>query len=165
MVWLYPGAKYSQCVPQEYGAAERDVVIILLEARVVYVCFRQAGMRFLCIYIPIEAQPFFMQSAKRLRRFTAGVALCGGGFKRFIYCKRKRLYDLLLGLDKAFFDRAEFRHGEGNSAAHLKASAMGSSTTVIIEDGRLVLGTWQGIYFCEFDPPRSRKFYVKVMEE
>jgi len=66
-------------------------------------------------------------------------------------------------LDKAFPDRAEFRHGEGNSAAHLKASAVGSSVTVIIEGGKLVLGTWQGIYFCEFDPPRNRKFFVKVI--
>jgi secondary thiamine-phosphate synthase enzyme len=73
------------------------------------------------------------------------------------------VHDLLLGLNKAFPDRAEFRHGEGNSAAHLKASAMGSSATVIIENGKLLLGTWQGIYFCEFDPPRNRKFYVKVL--
>lgn len=70
--------------------------------------------------------------------------------------------DLLLGLEKAFPDRPEFRHAEGNSAAHLKASAIGSSETIIIEDGRLLLGTWQGIYFCEFDPPRSRRFYVKI---
>ena len=73
------------------------------------------------------------------------------------------VHDLLIGLNKAFPDRPEFRHGEGNSAAHLKASAMGSSTTVIIESGKLLLGTWQGVYFCEFDPPRKRKFYVKVM--
>jgi len=73
------------------------------------------------------------------------------------------VHDLLLGLNKAFPDRAEFRHGEGNSKAHLKASAMGSSVTVIIEGGRLVLGTWQSIYFCEFDPPRNRVFYVKVI--
>ena len=71
------------------------------------------------------------------------------------------VHDLLVGLAKAFPDRAEFRHGEGNSAAHLKASATGSSATVIIKDGSLVLGTWQGIYFCEFDPPRNRKFFVK----
>ena len=71
--------------------------------------------------------------------------------------------DLILGLDKAFPDRKEFRHYEGNSAAHLKASAMGFSTTIIIENGRPLLGTWQGVYFCEFDPPRQRKFYVKVM--
>jgi secondary thiamine-phosphate synthase enzyme len=71
--------------------------------------------------------------------------------------------DLLLGLNKAFPDRGEFRHAEGNSAAHLKASAMGASATIIIENGKLVLGTWQGIYFCEFDAPRNRKFYVKVL--
>ena len=75
------------------------------------------------------------------------------------------IHDLLIGLNKAFPDRSEFRHSEGNSAAHLKASAVGSSVTVIIENGKLLLGTWQGIYFCEFDPPRSRKFYVKVMGE
>jgi secondary thiamine-phosphate synthase enzyme len=73
--------------------------------------------------------------------------------------------DLLLGLGEAFPDRAEFLHSEGNSAAHLKATAVGSSVTVIIENGALVLGTWQSIWFCEFDPPRNRKFYVKVMGE
>ena len=70
--------------------------------------------------------------------------------------------DMMLGLDKAYPDRPEFRHGEGNSAAHLKASAVGSSLTLIIENGRPVLGTWQGIYFCEFDAPRTRTFYVKI---
>jgi len=71
--------------------------------------------------------------------------------------------DMLLGLDKAFPDRSEFRHAEGNSAAHLKAIAIGSSVTVIINGGKLVLGTWQCVYFCEFDPPRNRKYYVKVL--
>ena len=71
--------------------------------------------------------------------------------------------DLLLGLREAFPDRPEFRHGEGNSAAHLKASAMGSSAMVIIEGGRPLLGTWQGVYFCEFDSPRQRRFYVKTV--
>ncbi len=71
--------------------------------------------------------------------------------------------DMLLGLDKAYPDRAEFRHMEGNSHAHLKASAVGSSQYVIVGNGKLVLGTWQGIYFCEFDGPRNRKFYVKVL--
>jgi secondary thiamine-phosphate synthase enzyme len=73
------------------------------------------------------------------------------------------VHDLLLGLNKAFPDRSEFRHGEGNSAAHLKASAMGSSATIIVQDGKLVLGTWQGLYFTEFDPPRQRKYFVMVM--
>ncbi|MGA1864393.1 MAG: secondary thiamine-phosphate synthase enzyme YjbQ [bacterium] len=56
-----------------------------------------------------------------------------------------------------------YRHSEGNSAAHIKASLLGSSETVIIENGELVLGTWQGIYFCEFDGPRTRKVLVKII--
>ena len=72
------------------------------------------------------------------------------------------VHDLLIGLNKAFPDRAEFHHAEGNSAAHLKASATGSGATVIIENGKPLLGAWQGVYFCEFDPPRNRKFYIKV---
>ena len=75
------------------------------------------------------------------------------------------VHDLLLGLARALPDRSEFRHGEGNSSAHLKASAIGSSVTVIIQDGRPLLGTWQGIYFCEFDPPRRRKFYIKLISD
>ena len=56
-----------------------------------------------------------------------------------------------------------YRHNEGNSDAHLKTSLVGPSVTVIIEGGRLVLGTWQGIQFCEFDGPRTRSVYVKVL--
>lgn len=72
-------------------------------------------------------------------------------------------HDLLLGLAHAFPDRAQFLHGEGNSAAHLKASCVGAQTTVLIRNGALLLGRWQGIYFCEFDGPRSRTFFVKVV--
>jgi secondary thiamine-phosphate synthase enzyme len=57
----------------------------------------------------------------------------------------------------------EFRHNEGNSDSHIKASLVGASETVIVENGRLVLGTWQGIYFCEFDGPRNRKVYLKFI--
>ena len=57
-----------------------------------------------------------------------------------------------------------YHHMEGNSAAHLKSSMIGFSETVIIEDGKLVLGVWQGIYFCEYDGPRSRKVYIKILE-
>lgn len=57
-----------------------------------------------------------------------------------------------------------YHHMEGNSAAHLKSSMIGFSEQVIIENGRLVLGTWQGIYFCEYDGPRSRKVYIKIIE-
>lgn len=72
--------------------------------------------------------------------------------------------DLIFALEKTYPDRAEFRHAEGNSAAHLKASVIGSSATVVIREGRLLLGMWQGIYFCEFDGPRTRRFYVDIME-
>ena len=73
------------------------------------------------------------------------------------------VHDLLLGLNKVSPDCSKYRHSEGNSPAHLKASMIGSSATVIVNGGKPVLGTWQGIYFCEFDPPRTRKFYVKVI--
>ena len=72
--------------------------------------------------------------------------------------------DLLLGLDKAFPDRPEFRHAEGNSAAHLKAGCIGASATLIVDGGLPVLGTWQGGYFCEFDGPRNRKYYVTIVQ-
>jgi secondary thiamine-phosphate synthase enzyme len=72
--------------------------------------------------------------------------------------------DLIFALEKTYPDRAEFRHAEGNSAAHLKASVIGSSATIIIREGRFLLGMWQGIYFCEFDGPRTRRFYVDIME-
>lgn len=71
--------------------------------------------------------------------------------------------DFILGMDKIFPDMKEFRHAEGNSDAHLKSSSVGASETIIITNGKPILGTWQGIYFCEFDGPRRRKFYVKLL--
>ena len=62
-------------------------------------------------------------------------------------------------------DRREFRHGEGNSAAHTKTSLVGPSITIIVTDSRLLLGTWQGIWFNEYDGPRTRKVHVRVMGE
>ena len=56
-----------------------------------------------------------------------------------------------------------YQHGEGNSDSHLKTSLVGNSVTVLIEDGELVLGRWQGIYFCEFDGPRTREMHVKLV--
>ncbi len=75
------------------------------------------------------------------------------------------VHDMLIALEKAFPDRGEFRHAEGNSAAHIKASCIGASVTVIVNKGKLLLGTWQGIYFCEFDGPRSRHFFVKTQKD
>ena len=69
--------------------------------------------------------------------------------------------DILFALDRAVPDKG-FRHAEGNSAAHVKSSMMGSSVRVLIDNGKLLLGTWQGIYFCEFDGPRNRRLIVSV---
>ena len=73
------------------------------------------------------------------------------------------VHDMLAALDVAVPHRQGFyRHGEGNSAAHVKSSMVGCSLQVLVRGGRCVLGTWQGIYFCEFDGPRSRKAIVAV---
>lgn len=75
------------------------------------------------------------------------------------------IFDILFALNKTYTQRTEFRHAEGNTTAHLKACFIGSSVSVIIENGNLVLGTWQGIYFCEFDGPRNRSFIVKILPD
>lgn len=73
--------------------------------------------------------------------------------------------DLINSLNRLVPHAADYRHAEGNSAAHIKCSLIGTSEQLIIQNGELLLGTWQGIYFCEFDGPRSRKLYVKLIEE
>ncbi len=71
------------------------------------------------------------------------------------------VHDVLMTLEELFPQhRLGYRHAEGNSDSHVKASLMGSSVTVLVEDGKLVLGTWQGIYFCEFDGPRTRQVHL-----
>ena len=73
--------------------------------------------------------------------------------------------DLDMMLDRLVPWTGAYRHEEGNSAAHLKASLMGSSVRVILEDGRLQLGTWQAIYFCEFDGPRERTVWISGADD
>lgn len=70
--------------------------------------------------------------------------------------------DIIGKLNELVPPNAGYRHMEGNADSHIKASLMGSSVTVLVENGRLVLGTWQKIFFCEFDGPRSRRVYVRV---
>ena len=72
-------------------------------------------------------------------------------------------HDILAALDRAVPLAANYRHAEGNSAAHVKSSLVGASETVIIENGRLILGTWQSVFFCEFDGPKSRKVMIKLI--
>jgi len=73
--------------------------------------------------------------------------------------------DILMILNKLIPFEANYRHLEGNSAAHIKSTLVGSSALIAIENRRLALGTWQGVFFCEFDGPRSRKLHVRILAE
>lgn len=74
--------------------------------------------------------------------------------------------DFLMQLNEVYpWSNPKYRHYEGNSAAHLKTSTVGVTQTILIEKGELVLGTWQGVYFCEFDGPRERRYMVRVIGE
>jgi secondary thiamine-phosphate synthase enzyme len=72
--------------------------------------------------------------------------------------------DIVMQLNKIIPFKDQYHHSEGNSPAHIKASLVGCSEIVFVESGKLVLGTWQGIFFCEFDGPRNRKVHVKVVK-
>jgi len=71
--------------------------------------------------------------------------------------------DLLMAINKLIPFRDNYSHIEGNSAAHIKSSLFGPTISVLVEGGRLLLGTWQGIFFCEFDGPRNRRVWVKIL--
>jgi len=72
--------------------------------------------------------------------------------------------DILSVLNNVIPWEANYRHSEGNSPAHIKASLMGASELIAVENGRLILGTWQGVFFCEFDGPRTRSVHIHFME-
>lgn len=73
--------------------------------------------------------------------------------------------DLLAGLERLAPARGDYRHAEGNSDAHIKSSLIGTSQSLLIENRELQLGTWQGIYFCEFDGPRQRRLLVQILSQ
>ncbi len=73
--------------------------------------------------------------------------------------------DIMMVLNQIVPWQAEYRHLEGNSPAHIKSTLVGASELVGIEDGSLVMGTWQAIFFCEFDGPRNRKLHVRIISE
>jgi len=73
--------------------------------------------------------------------------------------------DIAAQLEAMVPQHGNYRHLEGNAPAHIKASLVGSSEALLIEDGKIVLGTWQGIFFCEFDGPRNRTLLVKIMPD
>ncbi|CAG9621951.1 secondary thiamine-phosphate synthase enzyme YjbQ [Sutcliffiella rhizosphaerae] len=71
--------------------------------------------------------------------------------------------DVIMRLNEVYpWEHPNYKHREGNTAAHLKAMTMGSSQQVIVQNGKLILGTWQGIFFCEFDGPRTRKVHIYI---
>jgi len=72
--------------------------------------------------------------------------------------------DILMVLNRIVPWEANYKHMEGNSPAHVKSTLVGASELVTIENGALVLGTWQGLFFCEFDGPRTRKIHVRILE-
>jgi secondary thiamine-phosphate synthase enzyme len=74
-------------------------------------------------------------------------------------------HDILMVLNRMVPWDADYQHMEGNSPAHVKSSLMGASQLVAVENGQMVLGTWQGIFFCEFDGPRRRKLQIKFIED
>lgn len=73
--------------------------------------------------------------------------------------------DMLNYLDRLVPESSDYLHSEGNSNAHIKAALLGSSENIIIKAAKLILGSWQGVYFCEFDGPRQRKVYLKFLKE
>ena len=73
--------------------------------------------------------------------------------------------DMIMGLSESLPDRSGFKHMEGNSQAHILSSVIGASETILLEDGHFMFGTWQGIYFCEFDGPRTRKLHMRIRGE
>jgi secondary thiamine-phosphate synthase enzyme len=121
------------------------------------------------------------QAREELRDVTALVAECvaGAGVEEGI-CLVQSLHttcgltvnenadpdvkaDLLLALERAYPDSPRFKHAEGNSAAHAKTSAVGISAALVVSGGAPALGTWQGVYLCEFDGPRERSLAVTVL--
>ncbi len=73
--------------------------------------------------------------------------------------------DILMVMNQVISDREAYGHLEGNSPAHIKSSLFGPQLTLLVSGGRLVLGTWQGVYFCEFDGPRTRRLHLKVVAD
>lgn len=116
------------------------------------------------IDITSQVQNAVTQSGKRAGICTIFVPHTTAGITINENADPDVVHDVLKEMNKIVPFNDSYAHMEGNSAAHIKASLFGFSQQVIVEEGRLVLGTWQGIYFCEFDGPRRRQVYVKAIE-
>lgn len=111
-----------------------------------------------------------IQKAIQEKRVTSGVChifvphtTCGVTINE--HADPDVIQDILAVLDQLVPSSGNYKHLEGNSPAHVKTSLIGSSLTVMIADGRLRLGTWQGVFLCEFDGPRQRRVWVKIMPD
>ncbi|MBC8527163.1 MAG: YjbQ family protein [Candidatus Cloacimonetes bacterium] len=125
--------------------------------------FVKSDSQFQCINITSQIQKIVKDSAVKdglitlfVPHTTAAITINEGADPSVVH-------DLLYELDKVIPLRDNYQHLEGNSAAHIKSSLVGCSQTVLIENGSLVLGTWQAVFFCEFDGPRNRKVFVKII--
>ena len=127
--------KVKTSVEQQFVEITRDIQGILQEKQV------QEG--FVLVYVP---------------HTTAGVTINENGDPDVVR-------DIIHSLNQVFPIKGDYHHYEGNSHVHIKASLMGSSCMIPIENGELQLGTWQGVYFCEFDGPRHRKVHVNIISE
>lgn len=127
--------------------------------------------------VPTSARDQFVEITDRVQDIVSGAGLKSGAVVVYVphttagvtineNADPDVVHDMLLTLKRLVpKDAAGYRHGEGNSDSHVKASMMGSSCHVLVENGRLALGTWQGIYLCEFDGPRRRNVWVKVLRD
>jgi secondary thiamine-phosphate synthase enzyme len=124
------------------------------------------------ITVQSKARTEFIDITRAVQQFAAEKGLVDGGITVFVPHTTAGVTinenadpdvtaDLETVLDRMVPWSGGYRHGEGNTAAHVKASLTGSSVQVIVAGGRLCLGTWQSIYFCEFDGPRSRRVWMK----
>jgi secondary thiamine-phosphate synthase enzyme len=124
--------------------------------------------------VPTRRRDEFVEITDKVQQIVAGSGIRAGAVTVYVphttagitineNADPDVVHDMLLTLNRLVpRDATGYRHAEGNSDSHVKASMMGSSCRVLIDAGRLVLGTWQGIYFCEFDGPRTRTVHVQV---
>ena len=126
------------------------------------------------IEVPTRSRTQFVEITDRLRKIVAQSGMKAGALMLYVPhttagCTINEnadpdvVRDMTMFVDELVPQSPRFRHAEGNSDSHLKASFFGSSLLVPIEDGKLVLGTWQGVYFCEFDGPRKRTAHVTLL--
>jgi secondary thiamine-phosphate synthase enzyme len=122
----------------------------LPHARIKNINFEQA------LNIPGVHAVFCYKNVPRIPHTTAGITINEGADPAVCY-------DIIERLDELVPRGYKYRHLEGNADSHIKSTIVGTSISIIVDKGRLILGTWQRIFFCEFDGPRTRKVYIKVI--